>query len=105
MTLLVGTGVSVYSTGNSPSASWKGLLTQGIDYCREWSNPKPSDEKIAQQRERLVNSKLDDLLSVATDVEGALGGATGGMMREFLKEAVGNGGGVQESSGYLRRRY
>jgi hypothetical protein len=54
MMLMVGTGVSVYSTGNSLSASWKGLLTEGVDYCREWSNPKPSDEKVAEQREKLA---------------------------------------------------
>jgi len=89
MTLLIGTGVSVYSTGNAPSASWKGLLTEGIDYWREWSNPRPSEETVAQQREKLVKSGLDDLLSVATDLEGALGGATGGLFREFLRETVG----------------
>lgn len=37
-----------------------------------------------------MKSKLDDLLSVATDVEAALGGPTGGLLREFLKETVGN---------------
>jgi hypothetical protein len=37
-----------------------------------------------------VKSGLDDLLSVATDVEGALGGSSGGLLRQFLKETVGN---------------
>jgi hypothetical protein len=89
VTVLVGTGVSVYSTGNAPSASWKNLLTEGINYCKEWANPMPSDETVSQQREKLVTSGVDDLLSVATAVEAALGGPSGGLMREFLKETVG----------------
>jgi hypothetical protein len=51
VTVLVGTGVSVYSTGNAPSASWKGLLmevstiagsgrTQGPQMRRSLSNEK-----------------------------------------------------------------
>jgi len=89
VTVLVGTGVSVHSAGVAPSSSWKGLLTEGIDYCQEWANPRPSDEKVARQRERLVTSGLDDLLAVATDVESSLGGSGGGLLRKFLKETVG----------------
>lgn len=89
MTLLIGTGVSVYSTGLAPCASRKGLLTEGIHYCLEWANPRPAEAMVQQQRERLAASGLDDLLSVATEVETTLGGPTGGLLREFLKETVG----------------
>jgi hypothetical protein len=37
-----------------------------------------------------VTSGLEDLLAVATDVEGALGVPSGGLLREFLKETVGD---------------
>lgn len=87
--ILVGTGVSVYSTGVAPCASWKGLLTEGIDYSLEWANPRPGEAKVAEQRGRLAKSGLDDLLCVATEVESALGGPTGGLLREFLKGTVG----------------
>lgn len=87
--VLVGTGVSVYSTGVAPCASWKGLLMDGINYCVEWANPRPTEAKIAEQRKRLAKSGLDDLLCVATEVETALGGTSGGLLREFLKGTVG----------------
>jgi hypothetical protein len=31
--LVVGTGVSIQASDNHPSASWKGLIEDGIGYC------------------------------------------------------------------------
>jgi len=87
--IIVGAGVSIAATGNAPTASWVGLLRDGIAGCEKVGLPKPKPGWGDSQRQALTNGDLVDLLAVASQIEQRLGGRTGGEFRNWLREAIG----------------
>jgi SIR2-like domain len=85
---IVGAGVSVAATRDSPVASWLGLLEDGISRCEELFLTLPDGwgEKLRMQ---LRSGDIEGLLAVADDVARALGAPRGGEYRRWLRETVG----------------
>ena len=89
ITVVVGTGTSIYATDRQPAASWTGLLRLGVQFCETWSKPKPHSEWLTKQLDQLNNPTLPNLLEVAVEIEKRLGAPDGGLFREFLKGTIG----------------
>src|SRR3712207_3869987 len=83
--VLAGTGVSLATTGNSPVASWKGLLSSGIDQCLGLSLISPAE---ANQYRDLLNGSTDALLAAAQIVTDKLRRSEGNWSM-WLRETVG----------------
>ena len=89
--VVVGTGVSLAATGNNDKlASWKGLISSGIDRCVELGL---RDAKWGEQQNELLKGDLDDLLGVAEQVARRLGWKAtepcGGDWNLWLRKTVG----------------
>src|SRR5262245_10132547 len=85
---IVGAGVSIGATG-ADTASWIGLLKDGIARCEEVGNPRPNPGWGERQRAALDDGQLDELLSVASQIERRLRAPNGGEYRGWLRESVG----------------
>jgi tetratricopeptide (TPR) repeat protein len=85
---IVGAGVSIGTT-RDPIASWTGLLRNGISRCEIIGAPRPYSGWGDQQRAALDIGQLDELLLIASLIEGRLGGRNGGEYRRWLRETVG----------------
>ncbi|RVU46018.1 SIR2 family protein [Rubrivivax rivuli] len=71
---VVGTGVSIGATGRASTASWAGLVADGVQYCAELD---PNLADWAKQCTGLLNDArgdVDALIAVATMLEKKLGG-------------------------------
>ena len=90
MLVVVGTGVSLAATGNDKLASWKGLITSGIDRLVELGL---RDATWAAGQKQLLEGDLDDLLGVAEQVSRRLGWKQtepcGGDWNGWLRTTVG----------------
>ncbi len=90
MLVVVGTGVSLASTGGETLASWKGLIGNGVDRCVDL---KLKDAAWGDQYKKLLESDLEDLLGVAEQVSRRLGWRPtepcGGDWSGWLRETVG----------------
>lgn len=85
--LIVGAGVSIAASGNSPTASWKGLLESGIDHCVAL---KALDIPNAENLKRQLDSSDTDLwLGAAQVVERKLKNSSG-EFDVWLREKVGS---------------
>lgn len=85
---IVGAGVSIGATNNAPTASWTGLLENGVDRCVVVSQPLPDgweDRVLGEIR----SGDMDDLLSAAEKISRKLGFPKGGKYRTWLRETVG----------------
>lgn len=87
--LVVGTGVSIAATSGAHSASWIGLLRDGIARVEALRPPGLPDSWATLTRERLESNDLEWLLSVAEDITVRLGGQSGGEFRRWLKDSIG----------------
>ena len=86
---IIGAGVSIGATKNAPTASWVGLLKDGVARCEAVGNPRPPSGWGDRQRAALDGSDLDDLLGVAEQVSRRLGYPSGGEWRRWLRETIG----------------
>jgi hypothetical protein len=92
--VVVGAGVSVWSTNRARAASWTGLLETGIDRCDQLGRT-PSKDWAARRRRDLRSGDLRDVLAVAEQVAGRLSAqaasqeTVGGEYRRWLRETVG----------------
>ena len=77
---IVGAGVSIGATG-ADTASWVGLLKNGITRCEEVGNPRPNPGWGDRQRAALEDGQLEELLAVASQIESRLGAPNGGEYR------------------------
>ena len=68
--VVVGTGVSLASTNGERLASWKGLITNGIEHCAELGL---RDTTWVTSQKELLEGDLDDLLGVAEQASRRLG--------------------------------
>jgi HEAT repeat protein len=91
VTVIVGAGVSIAATGAAATASWIGLLTDGIDRCASVVPGLPG--RWADRMHDLLDlgreGDTEALLSVAEQITVKLGGASGGEMKRWLRETVG----------------
>lgn len=90
---LLGTGVSIASAkkGNS-SASWIGLIRNGIDYINE-KDLAPDDQWYDDQIDNLEKGKrgrIKNLLLAGQEIVEVLGGTKGGQYKRWIKESVGD---------------
>jgi hypothetical protein len=85
---IVGAGVSVAAADNKSVASWKGLLTSGVERCVAVVPALP-DGWASRVQEEINSGDLDDLLSAAEKVSSKLSNH-GGEYARWLRETVGS---------------
>ncbi|HSK75940.1 MAG TPA: SIR2 family protein [Thermoanaerobaculia bacterium] len=85
---IVGAGVSMGATKNAPTASWTGLLENGVDRCLAVAQPLPKgwEKRVLAE---IRSGDMDDLLSAAEKISRKLGFPDGGNYRTWLRDAVG----------------
>lgn len=91
---VVGTGVSLGATRGAHTASWTGLIKDGLRYCQERDVSLPPDWAEGKTRDldaAAARNDLDDLIGVATTIERRLGGPkrTGGDWAGWLRNTIG----------------
>jgi hypothetical protein len=82
--LIVGSGVSIAATGGHPTASWNGLLLDGIAYCVEKMRSLSANEAAAL-RHQLAHDDVAERIQVAHTVQQKLGAD----LLRWLTEAIG----------------
>jgi hypothetical protein len=83
--IVVGAGVSVATTNNSPCASWVGLLKHGIDYCKNRDLSLPREWEELRQRQL----QLKEHISVGSAITTALQRMHEGEFGRWLNESIG----------------
>jgi formylglycine-generating enzyme required for sulfatase activity len=86
--VIVGSGVSIGATKNSPAASWTGLLKLGAARCREL-HPSLDDKWEQRLIGEITSGDLDDTLSAAEKIARKLQAPKGGEFNRWLRETVG----------------
>ncbi len=66
--LIVGAGVSVAATGGAPTASWTGLLADGVAYCESLLGPSLPAGWADRRRDQLTHGDTEEIISVAEDI-------------------------------------
>ena len=88
---VVGSGVSIAATGNAATASWKGLLENGIAHCEQFVSGL-SKRWGTRQREALEDAlevgDLLEMLVVAEQVSARLGAPESGEFVRWLHESL-----------------
>jgi len=86
---IIGTGVSISVSGNAPTASWTGLLGDGIAHCE---NVVPDLPEAWGKRARadLQSGDVDLMLAVAQVVSSKLGAPSGGEFKMWLRQSIGS---------------
>ena len=87
--LVVGSGVSVATTDRAPTASWSGLIRDGVQYAIEVRHGLPSDweESVLADLRQGENGYIPGLISAAGKVTAALGGLEHADFRDWLSRA------------------
>lgn len=88
--IIVGAGVSIATTNSAPTASWIGLLRNGIDRVIDLTPPDDPKRWKRRMEESLEIAELDDLLDVATRVSERLKAPLGPEYRLWLRDSVGS---------------
>jgi SIR2-like domain len=88
---VVGTGVSLGATGMAPTASWTGLIDDGLGYCAELD---PARKGWAERYKAALQNVLGgatELIAIASMVEQMLGGGDrrGGTWSGWLGKTLG----------------
>lgn len=89
VTVVVGAGVSIASSGNETCSSWTGLLHSGVERCLAL-HPELSTAWGERADADAESGDMGDLLAAAEKVTDKLGGRTGGEYRRWLRETVGS---------------
>jgi tetratricopeptide (TPR) repeat protein len=87
--VIVGAGVSVAATGGAPTASWTGLLADGVAYCQALLGPSLPAGWADRRRAQLASGDTEELISAAEDITRRLGGPDGGEFARWLKGSIG----------------
>lgn len=85
---VLGAGTSILASENAQTASWKGLLRDGMQRIVELERCKPPT--AARLGAQIESDDVEELLSVATFIGRKLGQPTDGEFRRWLRESVGN---------------
>jgi tetratricopeptide (TPR) repeat protein len=86
--VIVGAGVSVAATGGAPTASWVGLLEDGVTYCESLLGPSLSAGWADRRRAQLASGDTEEFISAAEDIARRLGGPTGGEFARWLDRSI-----------------
>lgn len=89
---VIGAGVSMALTDNSPTASWIGLIRSGISRASSFNYNLPTGWKEhLEQNLRFAQDEnyLPGLLSTADEITRELGGEEGGEFRAWLRDDIG----------------
>ena len=86
---VIGSGFSVWTSSNAPSASWTGLLRTAVQYARD--HVEDLDEANILDFEKIVSSgaDADTLTTLAGRLETILGGRASSTFRQWLQETTG----------------
>jgi tetratricopeptide (TPR) repeat protein len=87
--VIVGAGVSVAATAGTPTASWVGLLNDGVTFCEALLGPSLPSGWAERHRSQVASGDLDELVGAAEDLTRRLGGPTGGEFRRWLAGSIG----------------
>jgi hypothetical protein len=101
--LVVGAGVTLGALGGTPAAktaTWLGLLEDGLHRCKEM--PGWRSEDTARVQKLLASDLADDWISAAQLVTRGLGGPTGGEFSRWLAETTGTFAKVAQETETLR---
>ena len=90
--VIAGAGVSLSTTDEAGRrvASWKGLLSNGIDRCRAVLQPAPTLAWEKRIKACAKSSDLDDLLAAAQQIQRKLTRPPEGNFGKWLRETVGS---------------
>lgn len=91
--LIIGTGVSLASTRAS-CASWSGLLTHGLNWCKDHRLFEQIAKEARQPLEDYIralatSSSSQGLIRAASEIERLLGGPEGGEFGIWLADSIG----------------
>jgi tetratricopeptide (TPR) repeat protein len=86
--VVVGAGVSMGATPESPCASWHGLLENGVERCMGVMGLEVTRANLI--RNEIRSGHMDDLLSAAEKISRVLGFPTGIEYRRWLRDAIGS---------------
>ena len=89
VTVIIGTGISIYTSNNNKNASWKGLLQSGINYCRSIS-PKLKDEWFTERYKDLESCDANRLIICANEIVGIMGGNNSQEFKKWIENTVGS---------------
>ena len=84
----LGTGVSAYTTQNASLATWKGLLTHGIDYCQSIPIQGCDQDWVNSKKKDLSRDDIEEWLSVAAILTSKL--ETNTHFKTWLRKSVGS---------------
>jgi SIR2-like domain len=87
--VIVGAGVSVAATGGAPTASWVGLLNDGVAYFEALLGPSLPPGWGERRQAQLAAGDLDELVGAAEDLTGRLGRLAGGEFGRWLAGGIG----------------
>ncbi|MEI7832764.1 MAG: SIR2 family protein, partial [bacterium] len=85
--VVVGAGVSISATSNAPTASWKGLLLHGVEYCRGRGFLDADEAESAKID--IESNKTHRMLLAAERISQAMGAPKGGEYSKWLRETIG----------------
>jgi len=86
---ICGTGTSIAATG-SALASWKGLLTTGVQRCVDLGLVSDDADWAARALADIEKGMADDLIAAAQKITARLKGAGPGAFARWLRETVGS---------------
>lgn len=88
--VVVGAGMSVATTGGAPTASWLGLLHDGVARCEAVVGhglPAGWGDRV---RAQIDSGDVEEMLSAAENITHRLGGPSGGEYGRWLRDSVGS---------------
>jgi hypothetical protein len=83
--VVVGAGVSIGATGDAPAASWTGLLSSGVEHCRDVL--RTPAEWVDRRLAAIRSGDVDELIEAAGTISRQL--RAGGEYGRWLEESVG----------------
>ncbi len=85
----VGAGVSIATTTNAATASWVGLIKNGVQRCMDVVRPSLGLDWAQLLNQEIDSGDLDNLLSAAEKVTSKLNGQSAGEYARWLRETIG----------------
>ena len=89
VTLLVGSGVSKFSTHNDPSASWIGMLQEGLQRVASHKRPDTDPVWVEHSKNLLMSGTTDNILNAAEGIVYALKRVGRSQYHRWITETVG----------------
>ena len=87
--VVVGAGLSMAATKGAATASWRGLIADGLEHSVEFGHPRLSRKFCDIVKQLLEGQEVDLLLAAASIIESRLEAPSGAEWRRWLLETVG----------------